>query len=91
VRVGEKYEFARLKYDGRWSSYVTCRDCESIRDSFFCDGWLFETLLDDLQEHINAMNGEIASECLEPLTLRAREMVCDMIEKAWAHLEDEDD
>lgn len=91
IEAGEQYEHWQQLYDGGWSSYTTCADCLSIRKSFFCDGWFFECVLEHLREHIEGVNGEVASECIVPLTPRAREMVCKMIEKAWAHLEDEDD
>jgi hypothetical protein len=83
IQPHEKYEHSRQKYDGVWYLHNTCADCLSIRESFFCDGWMFESVLDDLRGHIDALHGEIASECLVPLTPRAREQVCDMIEAAW--------
>lgn len=91
IEPGEKYEHDQSRYEDWWSSHVTCLDCKSIRDSFFCDGWLFGSMLDNLHEHIENMNGEIASECIVPLTPRAREMVCEMIEKAWEIFEDEEE
>jgi hypothetical protein len=83
IQSHETYEHSRQKYDGNWYLNKTCADCLSIRESFFCNGWLFGSVLDDLREHINELHGEIASECLVPLTPRAREVVCDMIEEAW--------
>jgi len=91
IQPGEDYEHYQACYEGDWYSHATCLDCLSIRNSFFCDGWLFETVLDNLRDHIEALNGQIASECLAPLTPRALARVCEMIEAAWAHLEDDDE
>lgn len=83
IAPGEEYEHVQQLYDGDWFAYATCLDCVSVRKSFFCDGWLYGGVLDNLREHIEELHGEVASECLVPLTPRARDMVCEMIEKAW--------
>ena len=41
-----------------------------------------------LEEHINEMCDEISSDCIVPLTKRAKDIVCDMIEDCWGDDED---
>lgn len=80
---GEKYEYVTGKWDGEFSSFKTCSDCLSVRKSFFCAGYEYTRIFDDLADHIWDMDGEISSDCLAPLTKRARDTVCDMIEDHW--------
>ena len=69
-----------------FSYYKTCLDCLSIREMFFCDGWYYEMIHEYLYEHIQEMKGEISEDCIKCLPPKAREMVCEMIEKVWGRL-----
>ena len=60
-----------------------CLDCASIEAEFFCDGFGFECIWEDLRQHIVDMNGKISSDCLVRLTKSARDDVCDLIEEYW--------
>jgi len=94
IETDEKYERATGMWDhepGTIRTFKTCADCSSVFASFFCDGWLHEGLWEMLEDHIKELNGEIKSSCLAPLTPRAREMVCELIEEAWAKTDWEDD
>lgn len=88
---GERYEVVTGKWDSRLDTFKTCLDCLSIRNSFFCNGFLFGGLWEMLSEHINEMRGEIASECLVKLTPAAKAKVCTLIEDAWPEEGADDD
>lgn len=83
IKPGEKYESATGCWDGEVSTHKTCTDCLSVRKSFFCNGWQYGVLWEMLADHINDMRGEIASDCILPLTPDAREGVFELIERAW--------
>jgi hypothetical protein len=91
IAPGERYEHVQMRYEDDWSSFATCLDCVSIRESFFCDGWLHGSMLDDLAEHLYNVNGEVASKCISPLTPGARDLVCDMVEDVWARVYDDEE
>jgi len=88
ILIGEKYEHVSGKWEGQFETFKTCSDCLSIRESFFCDGYLFGELLENLCEHISEMNGEISSDCIVDLTPAAKAKVCEMIEQAWEYFDD---
>lgn len=85
IQPGQKYERTANKSDGDVSTLKTCMDCVSLRDEFFCSGYMYTRVLEDLREHILGLEGEIASECIVNLTPKARAWVCDTIEEAWEH------
>ena len=76
---------------GRFFIHKTCTDCKSIRDVFFSDGFLFETLWEDLHEYIDEHVGEIPENCITELTPKARNKVCELIEQAWEYSYDDED
>lgn len=82
ILPGRQYERIALFCVGTVDVYKTCIDCKSVRDSFFCS-WYYEEVWEELDEHIRSLNGEIASDCIVKLTKKARDRVCDMIERAW--------
>lgn len=90
IQPGEKYEYYSGRYEDKFSVYKTCLDCVSIRKAFFCEGYFFEMIHDDLQNHIEYLNGEISEDCIKDLTPGARAIVCELIEKEWK-IWDEDD
>ena len=71
--------------------HITCADCLSIRDEFFCDGWGYRSVLEDVAQHVYELEGEISSECLLALTPRAREMIIDMIDDTFETMDGEDE
>lgn len=87
IGKGEKHriEIILQRY-GRFE-FRTCMVCASIRDAFFCDGWVYGNVLDYLEKHIAKVNGEISESCLANLKPEAREIVCEMIEKYWSKQE----
>ena len=84
----EKYEYVTGKWDNDFEVHKTCADCLSIRDAFFCSGWYFGNILNDLREHIRDLQGEISGECMSELTQRARDGVCTIIQDLWNDLDD---
>lgn len=90
IEPGERYEHVAGKWDGHFETFKMCSDCLSIRKSFFCEGFSFGGMLEELGEHINYMNGEVSGDCIKPLTPRAREIVCEMIEREWERFDDDE-
>lgn len=88
IKPGEHYEIATGKWDGIICSSKTCSDCLSVRSSFFCRGYNYGGIWEDLAEHICEMGGQIDSSRLVPLTPVAREKVCEEIEQQWDDEED---
>lgn len=83
IERGEFCETARGLEDGTPWVVRTCSDCLSIRDVFFCHGYAYNSILDDLRYHLEDVGGEVSSECILALTSQARDTVFGMIEKVW--------
>lgn len=83
ILPGETYERVAGKWEHGFFTSKTCTDCLSMRNSFFCENYAYGFLWEDLWDHINGLDGKISSSCIVPLTPRAREKVCGMIERAW--------
>jgi hypothetical protein len=92
IKPGDLFEVftGRDSYHDEVSTYHTCGDCLSIRAEFFCAGWAFGMMFEDVGTHIDEVYGEISSECLAALTPTARGWVIDMIDEVWEEMEDED-
>jgi hypothetical protein len=76
------------------NDYVTCIDCMSMRQGFFCEGWHIGRTWDDLEEHLAEVvrfGDGVSSECMASLTKPARDSVCDMVEEIWRDNEDDDE
>jgi hypothetical protein len=83
IETGENYESVTGCWDGNINRHKTCADCLSVRNEFFCYGYIFGELWDRVGEHVRELRGEIASECILRLTPSARETMFDLIEEAW--------
>jgi hypothetical protein len=91
---GEKHEVFIGAWEEPTKSYqvhITCVDCLSIRDEFFCEMYCYGDVLSEVSDHVYDLSGEISSECLLALTPRAREMVLDMIDATFLMLDEEDE
>lgn len=57
IRPGERYEYVRGLWDGRWSTYRTCADCLHLRCEVGCSCWIYGGLADAVSgdERLNAM------------------------------------
>ena len=92
INRGETYEYVSGKWDSYIGTYKTCGDCLSIRNTFFCDGWLYEGMTEALWEHLLEMRfGEISEDCIAELTPGGQALVCGMIEEIWKDYFDEDE
>lgn len=83
ILKGDSYERVTAKWDRDIDTIKTCRNCLSIREEFFCDGYLHGTMWDDYEEHIRYSDGEISSECIMNLTDRAKEKTFEIIQSIW--------
>lgn len=89
IYPGESYEYYKGTFDGDIFVQKTCIDCISVRDTFFCDGFYYEQLWDDMWEHIRDCAGEISEKSISALTPVAREKVCEAIEEEWEYEEED--
>lgn len=91
IQPEDQYVYISGKWEGRFNVFKMCVVCKEIIDAFFCDGFLFEVVLDNLWEHIADMQGHIDSSCLASLSSEAREVVCDMIERYWEEMDEDEE
>lgn len=89
IKKGQKYQYESGIWDGKPESYKICLDCLSMRDTFFCGGWVYGEIWSDLWNHLSENDGEISSDCLENLTPIAKDKVFKMIEEIWEELDEE--
>ena len=82
INVGDRYKKSVIKWNGEFRTFKTCVDCVSIINEFFCNGWHFGMVFEDLRAYMES-GGEISEECLLGLTNDARYKVFDMIEEGW--------
>jgi len=84
INKGEKYEYVSQFYrDGGWLKHKTCSDCLSLRNEFFCDGYYYGEIRDELQQFIRDCHGELSETKISNLTPAAMEWVCWNIEECW--------
>lgn len=83
INPGEKYEYVCGCWEGDFSVYKTCEDCQNIRNEFFCEGWNYGFILGDLYEYIAQEGGQVSEDCLLELSAEAREKVFEIIEEIW--------
>lgn len=87
ISPGERYEYTAGSWDGDFSVYKTCEHCLSLRKEFFCNTWVYTSVIDDLQYHLEEVGGKVKSECLLRLTDPARGTVIKMIDTIWGNNE----
>ena len=90
INTGETYEYTFGNWTGSTDTYRTCKDCLSIRDTFFCNGYIFTNLFEALGEHIREIDGNVSANCILPLTQKARNDVFEIIEEVWKELDELD-
>jgi len=83
IHPDDQYEYWAAKSEGQFWTAKTCLDCKSIRDAFYCEGWIFGKVLEKLREYLQEVNGKVSDSCLLSLTPKARDRVCDMIQEVW--------
>lgn len=82
IQAGELHEYVFGVDDGPFH-FRTCADCVAIKKLFFCYGWVYTMVLDDLLNHFYAVRGEVDSECLLALPESARWKVMDLLDKTF--------
>jgi len=87
IESGEKYEAVAGVWEGFFETYKTCEDCLSIRNQFFCTGWLYGEIHNLLFEHIQEMDGKISEDCILELSEKAQQKVFEIIENVWTDQE----
>jgi hypothetical protein len=75
--------------NAEYSTFRTCRDCESARNAFFCT-FHYRLVWEDLRNAIRENDGKIDWDAMSELTPRARGMVCDILEEVWKDLDEQD-
>lgn len=52
---GESYTYAKGLFDGHWSTYRTCAQCEEAKGWLVavCSGYFFEMTTEDLRNHVD--------------------------------------
>lgn len=83
INPKEQYEVATGMYDGYFSRYKTCKDCLSLRETFFCQDSLHTSLYELLNEYLYECSNSITSIELEKLTPRAKNYVINLIDEIW--------
>lgn len=92
IAPGQDYERFVGKEDGAGVFvHKTCSDCMSLRNEFFCEGYIFGNIYEDVSYHLIEIGGEVSSACLLRLTPGARVAVIDMIDEVWKDIEEEVD
>lgn len=83
IKPKEIYEHTSGKWDGVINRFKTCDDCLSIKDSFFCDGFMHGGLYELLCQHITDCEGQISSEIINSLTFNSKKYVIEQIDQVW--------
>lgn len=82
IKKGEKYLFMTTFYEGSIVNNKVCKDCESIINNFFEDGFMYGSIYEDLESYIDAAwNDDLPSNCISKLTPDAKESVCDILQR----------
>jgi hypothetical protein len=82
IQRGEKYRNESGIWDGDPRRYKTCSECLSIREVFFCGGYIYGEVISTLKETF-AEAGTVSSDMLADLTHAARDKVFAMLDSAW--------
>jgi len=91
ILPSEQYEKYVGTDDGDFFTHKTCLDCLSVRDEFFCGSFCWGAIWEYLHEHVQAISGQVSSECLLRLTPGAREGVIALIDKCFDEFDDDDE
>lgn len=87
IKIGDIYKNGVYSRDEESTDSLyfnkMCSTCLSIQNVIFCNGFIFNYLIDDLWDFINNINGEIGSDIMLRLTPKARLYVINLIDKHW--------
>ena len=84
ILKGETYRYESGIWEGEASSYKTCKDCLSIRNAFFCNGYNYGFMLEDLREYLDEVEGAVKSQYIEDLTPGAKDIVFALMDEIFS-------
>lgn len=90
---GERYQDERILDDSGVCTLKTCADCMSLRNSVFCNCWIYGELWNDFSQHLRGLCDEddVPWTKIGELTPAARDRALDMVEKyVFTRCEEED-
>ena len=87
ILIGEKYRKESGIWEGRPNRYKTCPDCLSVRNEFFCEGYMYQEMWEYVEEYLREANGMFSTDCIMALTPPARDKVFKILDEIY--LEDE--
>jgi hypothetical protein len=90
IMPGEQYESASGKWKDKIERHDTCLDCLSLREAFFCDGYLYESMWADWREALCDSGGTVDWLAIEKLTPRAKVKALETIQVIWDDMGDDD-
>lgn len=64
ILVGERYEKVVGVWDGEFSTQLTCLGCVDVRNTLFCDGWIYGDIWNDLTSDDIITPNQAPSACL---------------------------
>lgn len=82
INPGDRYERSVGNWGGDFSTFKTCSVCAEIRNAFFCEGYFYGMVWEDLSLHLHELDGAVP-DCVADLSPSARDKVCAEIEKIW--------
>ena len=88
ILPGDSYEYVFGKWQGSIDICKTCETCLSIRDAFFCDGFMHGSIMQAVRQHIYELEGRVGFDCLDELNDKARKRILGIMEEV---MEDYDD
>lgn len=83
---GEQYLFERVNWDDdrKIDEYITCRDCESLRENLCCN-WIYTMVLEDIQCAFDCIEDDLLPwATFAKLTPAAKDFIFNLIEDRWA-------
>lgn len=85
IAIGERYHYACGKWADGVRTYHTCLPCDDIRRNFFCEGWTYGSMWEDIEEQV--FNEQtLTGACLEQLgTVDAKQQLA---KRWWAWVND---
>ena len=79
----EKYELQNYIFEGDFEMHKTCAECVEIRDMFFCEGYRYGNLHEDLIDSMADDDCELSESCIAALSPKARDIMCETLEKCY--------
>lgn len=83
IREGESYLYVSGVWDGDFGTHKVCSDCRSVIDAFFCNGYVFGQVWDDLREYAREAGGDLPESRVAGLTPAALARACELVEECW--------